>query len=137
MNALEYKVYPLKAYELGTNLHLYSIAWDECIELQVSDKQTWFEWLVQCMYQSDRWEITVEQDGFAIGGLILSPDRDVHVGKCMAVGSQYVVPEHRNKGVSIRLMREAVRIARREGYSMLAYTHRVGDWRYKTIYRKI
>jgi GNAT superfamily N-acetyltransferase len=73
-----------------------------------------------------------------VGGLCLAPDPwDVHVGPCLSVFAQYVLPEFRLQGVSARLMREALRIAKKSGVPALAFTHRKGPWRYETIYRKV
>jgi len=55
----------------------------------------------------------------------------------MSVISQYVLPDYRNRSISLLCMREAIRIAKANGYSVLAYTHRLGDWRYETIYKRI
>ena len=55
----------------------------------------------------------------------------------MSVFAQYVLPEFRHQGVSARMMREALRIAKKSGVPVLAFTHRKGPWRYETIYRKV
>lgn len=90
------------------------------------------------LQEMDRYEIAAFIDGEVVGALVLAFDPwDVHVGPCMSVFAQYVLPEHRLSGVSPRLMREALRIAKRVGVSTLAYTHRVGPWRYETSYRSI
>lgn len=85
-----------------------------------------------------RWDIGLfDPEGRAVGGLVLTYDNDIHVGPCISVVAQYVLPEYRCKGVSLRCMREAVRIARQFGERVLAYTHRKGDWRYETIYKEL
>lgn len=87
----------------------------------------------------DRWEIGLwdTHNHFSVGGLVLAYDSDIHVGDCMSVISQYVLPEYRNQRISTQCMREAVRIAVMQRFNVLAYTHRLGDWRYETIYKRI
>jgi len=132
---LEYEFY--HAGEPCTNLHLYSKAWDEYIELQGMNKQDWLCHYTGILESVDRWEIGIFQGDKAVGGIVLALDSDIHVGHCMSVISQYVLPEFRNRHVSLRCMRTAIDIAHDEGCTILAYTHRLGDWRYKTIYRRI
>lgn len=127
----------LKQYEMGRGNHLFSLAWDECIELQVSNKQAWFQSVTMQMSSFDRWEITAWCGDLLVGGVIIAEDSDIHVGTCMSVLFQYVAPAFRNRGCSIRLMRETIRIAQEHSLPILAYTHRLGDWRYETIYKRI
>jgi GNAT superfamily N-acetyltransferase len=120
------------------NVELFERAWDECVELQVQDKHTWLGMTLLALSQLDRYEVFVVRDRKMVGALVLAPDPwDVHVGPCMSVFSQYVLPEYRNSGVSLALMREAIRITRSTGAAVLAYTHRTAPWRYETIYRRV
>lgn len=133
---LAYKFY--FAGEKCTNLHLYSKAWDECIELQGLNKHDWLRHYTSILESVDRWEVGIfDAHDLAVGGLVLAHDSDIHVGDCMSVISQYVLPEYRNRAVSLRCMRVALDITSDEGCKVLAYTHRKGDWRYETIYRRI
>lgn len=126
-------------YQSCTNPHLYSKAWEECIELQVMDKQAWCQHYTGILESVNRWEIGLwdTHNHFAVGGLVLAHDSDIHVGRCMSVISQYVLPDYRNRSISLLCMLEAIHIAKANGYSVLAYTHRLGDWRYETIYKRI
>lgn len=112
-------------------------AWEECVELQTQPKDVWIGYAALAVQDIDRKEVLLFKDSRLIGGLVLAHDFDVHVGKCLSVLWQYVLPEYRNSGASMRLMRYAVQCARDYSYSVLAYTHRVGNWRYETIYRKV
>lgn len=85
----------------------------------------------------DRYEVGVVLDNTPVGGILLVQDDDWHVGRCLAVVSQYVLPEHRHTGVSRACMRYTVNIAKELQYPTLAYSHRKGPWRYETIYRRI
>lgn len=134
---MKLRVQFLQALQPSTNKHLYSIAWNECIELQVADKQAWVQHYTGILESVPRWEIGLWDDTRAVGGVVLARDSDIHVGDCMSVISQYVLPEFRNKQVSLLCMRESIRIARELGYTTLAYTHRLGDWKYQTTYRRI
>lgn len=121
------------------NLSHFLSAWDECIELQVRNKTEWVDQTLAMLMQLHRYEIAVsDEHGSPVGACIVAADPwDGHVGPCWAVVTQYVQPEHRNRGVSVALMRESIRIARNQGAEVLAFTHRTGPWRYETIYRKI
>lgn len=122
------------------NVSLFSAAWDECDELKVQDKDTWVARTILSLESLDRVEIgmfcTAKSD--AVGGLVLAPDPwDAHVGPCVSVFAQYVLPEYRNKGISFRMMREAIKTAVGLRAGVLAFTHRLGPWRYETIYRRL
>lgn len=117
---------------------LFERAWSEFIELQVVDKETWVSSALHRLTLFDwRYEIGMHNGVHTVGGIVLAPDEDIHVGPCLSVFAQYVMPEYRNRGVSLRCMRLAERAAIQLGYTTLAYTHRMGDWRYQTIYRRL
>ena len=120
------------------NLDLFTRAWDECTELQVTAKDEWIGRSLLSLQGLDRFEIGVHNGDQIVGGICLAHDPwDAHVGPCMSVFAQYVLPEFRHQGVSARMMREALRIAKKSGVPVLAFTHRKGPWRYETIYRKV
>lgn len=123
--------------EAVQNLQLFSRAWDECVELQSTSRQDWIGRTLLSLQRLDRYEVAAHNGEFTVGGIILAQDLDVHVGPCISVFAQYVLPEFRLQGVSPRLMREAVRLARMGGSPVLAYTHREGPWRYQTVYRRL
>lgn len=120
------------------NLEFFTQAYEECVELQQQSKSEWVGRSILSLQEMDRVELAAFADESFAGGLVLAHDPwDVHVGPCMSVFAQYVLPEHRLKGISPRLMRTAFRIAKDSGMSTLAYTHRLGPWRYETTYRSI
>lgn len=120
------------------NYALFASAWDEFVELQVQPKDIWAGTAISSLSQLDRWEVFVHNGEVPVGAVVLASDPwDVHVGPCYSVFAQYVLPEYRNAGISLRLMREAVRICRTNSAPVLAYTHRAGDWTYLTRYRRI
>jgi GNAT superfamily N-acetyltransferase len=120
------------------NLALFERAWDECIELQVSPKEVWVGRSLIALSALERFEVAAVHGSEVVGAIVLARDPwDVHVGPCMSVFAQYVLPEYRNAGVSPRMMREALRIARDSRVDVLAFTHRKAPWRYQTIYRRI
>lgn len=120
------------------NLDMFTRAWDECTELQVTTKQEWVGRALLSLQGLDRTEIGVIVNGQTVGGICLAADPwDVHVGPCVSVFAQYVLPEFRLQGVSARMMRAAIRVARDSGANVLAFTHRKGPWRYETLYRRI
>lgn len=119
------------------NVDLFSRSWDECVELQEQPKEIWIGQSLIAFQQMKRWELAFFIAQNFAGAIILAHDMDCHVGKCMSVCSQYVKPEYRNLGISQKLMRAGIRIARSEGARVLAFTHRQGPWRYSTIYHKL
>lgn len=138
VDGLKYFVTRREAGEAVQAPELFYRAWDECLESQVVDKERWVGSVLARLAQIDgRYEIGVHNGECTVGGIILAPDDDPHVGECLSVFAQYVMPEYRNLGVSMYCMRLALRIARDAGYNVLAYTHRVGVGRYETIYRRI
>lgn len=116
---------------------LFRAAWDECIELQVMDKQTWLQHTLGTLASLDRFELGMHNGDVTVGGVILARDNDIHIGDCLAVVAQYVMPEYRNRGISLWCMRECIRLAKELGHTHLAFTHRKGDWRYETIYKEL
>lgn len=121
------------------NLDMFTRAWDECDELRCQPKDVWVSRSLLILQEMDRYELGVlDGSGNTLGGILLAHDPwDVHVGPCMSVFSQYVLPEHRNAGISPMLMRAAIKIAKKELVTTLAFTHRKGPWRYETIYRRL
>lgn len=126
-----------EAGEAVQSYELFSTAWDECVELQVQAKENWAQQVLSTLQVQDRWEIGVFADGKVIGGIVVVSEIDPHVGRCMSVIAQYVMPEYRCTGVSVRCMRKAMELARESGYPVLAFTHRIADWKYSTIYRRV
>ena len=116
--------------------HLFESAWDEFIELGVVDKIAWVGNALAMHMTVPRYDIGVFVQDKVVGGLCLAADDDPHVGTCLTVISNYVLPEYRGL-VGARCFRECLRVAKRSGYPVLAYTHRLKDWEYKTIYRKL
>lgn len=107
------------------------------MELRCQSQSKWAEDTLHVLSCLDRHEVAAVIDHRVVGGVIVAEDEDIHVGPCVSVFAQYVLPEYRNRGISLALMREAVRIAKELGANVLAYTHRKGPWRYETIYRRI
>lgn len=138
MEPIRVVVSPRRKGEAVQSLELFTRAWDECAELQQSSKDEWVGRALLSLQGLDRTELAAFYGTEFAGGLTLAPDPwDVHVGPCLSVFAQYILPEYRLKGISPRLMREAMRIAKQSGASTLAFTHRQGPWRYETLYRRI
>jgi len=124
--------------EAVQNFELFSKAWHECKELQVQTHDAWATRALLALRELERFEIAAHTYDRVVGGVILAHDPwDAHVGPCMSVFAQYVLPEFRLIGISARLMRESIRIARQHGVAVLAFTHRKAPWKYETIYRSI
>ena len=119
------------------NVELFRMAWHEFPELKVQDEHVWLSNSLYTMSELDRFEIAITAGDRTIGAAIVADDPwDPHVGPCMSVFAQYVMPEYRNRGVSRLIMREALTLAREYNAGVLAYTHRLGPWKYATIYKR-
>lgn len=116
---------------------LYVTAHDECVELQMRSKEVWTDEMLRWLGGIHRWEITAKIDGKIVGGVIIGWDHDVHVGPCISVWAQYVLPEYRGQGVSPAVMRRAMQVMRQQGAMAMAWTHRAGPWHYETKYRRL
>ena len=113
------------------------MAWDECVELQCSAKELWVGRVLGTLSALSRFELGIFDGTRAVGAAVIAPDHDVHVGPCMSVLAQYVMPEYRNKFISLRLMRACLALTNKSAFNVLAYTHRLGPWKYSTTYRKV
>lgn len=137
MSALRFVCVPKAAGEDCLAPSLFYRAWDECIESQGMDKEAWVARTLRLITSVPRYEMGFYDGDTPVGGISLTIDYDPHVGECLCVMSQYVLPEYRNKGISLRCMRECVRLAKRLEHTMLAFTHRQRDWVYTTTYKRI
>lgn len=127
----------LHSGNLGDGLELYEAAWEECKELQCSDKYGWVNYTMRCIGEATRVEVCARVDTRVVGGIVLHSEFDPHVGNCMYVVFQYVLPEWRGRGISKQLLKMALEETRLQGLPVLAYTHRLRDWEYKTTYKKV
>jgi hypothetical protein len=116
---------------------LFESAWDECVELQCTPKEDWVGHTLSRLKQIDRIEVGVFSAGELVGAVLLAEDTDWHVGRCLTVVTQYVLPHARHSGVSFACMRYTMILARELGYSTIAFSHRKGDWRYEIIYKRV
>lgn len=130
------KIVQLEAGDPSLVPYLAGLAWKECEELQVRPQSAWTEHITSLAESAPRYELGYVVDGQAVAGMVLVPDNDVHVGPCLTVLTQYVRKEYRSTRMCLGMMRQAVRIAREAGFTCLAWSHRVGPWRYEIIYRR-
>lgn len=75
-------------------------------------------------------------DGKLVACTVLVPDEDMHVGPCLTVMWNYVLPEYRG-AIGRKFIRAAFREAVFQGLPIVAYTHRQGVGQYTTIYRRV
>lgn len=138
LNSLRYVVAecPAGTKELGST-ELHRVAYAECVELRVQSYDKWHSSYIASWESVDRYSISAYDGVRLIGRLILVKCYDIHVGDCMAVHTQYVLPQYRNSGITRRLLRTACALTREHGLSVLSYTHRKSDWVYHTTYRRI
>lgn len=119
------------------SVDFFDRAWDEFIELQVMDKEAWVRMSIESITERPRYELLMVHGDTQTGGCIITWDTDGHVGDCMAVMFNYVLPEYRRGRIGYELYRAAVALTRSNHIGILAYTHRVRDWEYVTKYRKV
>lgn len=71
------------------NLDMFTRAWDECTELQVTTKDEWIGRSLLSLQGLGRFEIGVHNGDKIVGGICLAHDTwDAHVGPCMSVFAQ-------------------------------------------------
>ena len=101
------------------------------------DRQAAAQRILQSVVDEDRIEILVVEDGLPIGFCALAEDHDIHVGRCLTVMWDYVVPSHRGGTVGQRMLRVAMQRARQYGFAVLSYTHRTGPGVYRVKYIRL
>lgn len=116
---------------------LSGVAWEECKELQHTDKKHWEDMGIGSILPYDRLEIGVYEDDALLGGCILMLDEhDPHIGECMCVAWMYIIPEHRGK-IGATLLRKAREYTRKAGYSLLKFSKRERPYKYSITYVKV
>ncbi|QJD54803.1 GNAT family N-acethyltransferase [Pseudomonas phage MR6] len=86
--------------------------------------------------QIDRYEFVAIETGRVVGCAVLAPDEDIHVGPCLTIMWNYIIPEYRG-ALGMRFHRLAIRLAKHLGLPVLAYTHRKGVGQYSITYRRL
>lgn len=112
-------------------------AWNECIEYQVMDINTFVQHSLMFIHKSERIELLAYSGTVCIAALVLVSQIDMHVGRCASVMYNYVDKQHRNKSIALKLLKEAMWIAKRLGHTTIVYTHRIGVGTYNLRYRRI
>jgi hypothetical protein len=83
-----------------------------------------------------RTELLAVVGGQLIGFACIVEDDDMHVGRCLSLQWQYVVPEHRGR-IGGEFLRWLARFARAKGFQFIAYSHRVSKRHYAIKYRRV
>lgn len=89
------------------------------------------------MRENGRVEILAIVGNRPAGFIILCHEHDNHIGECLGVQFNYVLPEYRNLGIVRQFFRMAEAIARENGIPVMAWTHRTGVGQYTLRYRRI
>lgn len=82
-------------------------------------------------------EVVAWEADVPVGMIVLVLDNDMHVGRCLSVLWNYVLPEARSYGIQRQFIREALAVARQVNAPVLAYTHRRDVGRYELKYRRV
>jgi len=92
--------------------------------------------LREAMESLDRYELVVSERGAVVGYACAALDEDLHVGLCLTLQWQYVLPEYRG-AVGREFVRWLLRKARSSGLKHVAYSHRINQGHYAIKYRRI
>jgi len=93
--------------------------------------------VVTSLSEFDRTEIVCTDNGVVVGGAVIVLDDDQHVGPCLSLQWQYVLPAYRNKRLGRYFVRELLRQAGWAGIKNVCYTHRTGVGKYTLTYREV
>lgn len=85
----------------------------------------------------ERVELLAIHDGKPAGICVLVQEVDAHVGPCIGVMWQYVLPWAEQAGISRAFLRYAERLARNLNIPAIAWTHRTGLGVYSVRYRRL
>lgn len=111
---------------------------DEVEELTWQESRTTAQQrMLDSAIEQDRIEIAVFDKDRIVGFSCLAEDYDIHVGRCLTVMWDYVVPSHRGGTVGQRMLRAAMRLARQHGFAVLCYTHRTAPGIYQVKYIRL
>lgn len=117
---------------------LYSSAWAECEESHIMDRPNFVKRGQDSVSSIARYELVALVGDRVVGAMVVAEEGDdPHVGDCLSVVYNYVLPEYRSIGIGRHFFRAAIRLAESLGHHTLAYTHRVGAGKYLTTYRKV
>lgn len=92
--------------------------------------------MIEATEQLDRHEVLAVLGGRLIGFACIADDVDMHVGRCLTLQWQYVVPEYRGI-IGAKFLRLLVQLGRQLGYRTIAYSHRINQGHYAIKYRSI
>lgn len=92
---------------------LYASAWDECSEAHIMDKHAWIEHVMASVREIVRYEFHALCDGNVVGAMVVAEELgDPHVGRCLSVAYNYVLPPYRNRGIAKHFIRGAMQLAK-------------------------
>lgn len=125
----------------GERAHTASLALPAVLEFpelrQSKDYREDVHRVVSSLSEFDRSEVVIIDDGKVVGGAVIVHDDDQHVGPCLTLQWQYVLPEYRKRNVGRLFVRELLRQAGWAGIRNVCYTHRIGVGRYTVTYREV
>lgn len=83
----------------------------------------------------ERYEVVAYHDQLVVGCMILVADDDAHVGPCLSVMWNFVLPEFRGVGASF--LRKAFSLAKENDLPVVAFAQRTGLGEYTVKYRRV
>ncbi|ARB30307.1 hypothetical protein HOS87_gp28 [Pseudomonas phage phiNV3] len=125
----------------GERAHTASLALPAVLEFpelrQSEDYRDDVHRVVSSLSEFDRSEIVAIDDGKVVGGAVIVLDDDQHVGVCLSLQWQYVLPAYRHLHMGRHFIRELKRQAQWAGIKNISYSHRTGIGRYEVVYREV
>lgn len=93
--------------------------------------------IASSLAEFDRTEIVYYDGETIVGGATIVIDDDQHVGICLTLQWQYILPGYRNKRLGVAFIRELKRQAGWAGIRNVCWTHRTGIGRYTVVYKEV
>jgi GNAT superfamily N-acetyltransferase len=93
--------------------------------------------IASSLAEFDRTEIAIYDGETVVGGATVVLDDDQHVGPCLSLQWQYVLPAYRSMHLGRHFVRELLRQAGWAGIKNVSYSHRTGPGKYTITYREV
>jgi GNAT superfamily N-acetyltransferase len=93
--------------------------------------------IASSLAEFDRTEIVIYDGNAVVGGATIVLDDDQHVGPCLSLQWQYVLPAYRRLHLGRHFVRELLRQAGWAGIRNVSYSHRTGEGQYTITYREV
>lgn len=114
----------------------YRRVWKEFPLCHALPYELWVKNLHEFYEDCPNIEYRIYDSDVLVGHAVIAPTDDIHVGECMSLWHQFMLPEYRNSGVWKDVFMRAKEVTKLQGYSYLVWTH-IRDNKISCTYRKI